>query len=266
MRIYLAELREEFRGPRALVVWAGLTTVLTVGGPLGTLHNCTFEHRFLFWSVVVIGMILLTAIFSAGVNRITRRPLMRRDVALVAGVVSLVLTLPIRAFAAGDGTLSMGIVSSRPTETLVFLFLTALALTAFRHLAQSPATVAGMPGAVARMDAAPEPSSLPAPDLPRVVARLEPHLQGELLALTGRDHYVDVRTTAGTGSILMRFSDAMAEAAPVPGTQIHRSHWVAWAAIDGVEREGGKVLVRVAEQRLPVSRSFRDALAARGLA
>ena len=65
MRGYLTDLRAEFRGPRSLVVWAGLTFALAIGGPLGTLHNCTFEHRFLFWSVVVIAMIILTAMVSA---------------------------------------------------------------------------------------------------------------------------------------------------------------------------------------------------------
>jgi hypothetical protein len=264
MRAYWAELREEFRGPKTLVVWAGLTTLLTVGGPLGTLHSCTFQHRFLFWSVVVIGMILLTTMVSAGINRLVRRPLMRRDVALVAGIVSLVLTLPIRSFAAGSGDLSVGIVTSRPTETLAFLFLTAMALSGFRHLMRMPDhVVIDRIGAGGTM--AVETEAKPAQELPRVVTRLEPRLQGELLALTGRDHYVDVLTRAGRGSILMRFSDAMSEAGMVPGTQIHRSHWVAWSAIDGVEREGAKVFVRVADERFPVSRSFRNALAARGL-
>ena len=101
--------------------------------------------------------------------------------------------------------------------------------------------------------------------MPRVVARLEPHLHGALLSLTGRDHYVDVRTAAGTGAILMRFSDAMAEVAPVEGAQIHRSHWVAWAAIEGIARDGGKPVVVTGTERLPVSRRYRQALVDRGL-
>lgn len=252
MRAYVAELRAEFQGPRALVVWAGLTTVLAVGGPLGTLETCTFEHRFLFWSVVVIAMVTLIAMAQALWTRISGRPPGRRDLPFVAAAVALGLTVPIRAVAAGHGEMSVQIVSSRMTETLAFLFLTTLALAAFRQMhiplaapAEPPVTTPG--------------------DQPRLVARLDPALQGDILSLTGRDHYVDVRTTAGAASILMRFSDAMAEAAPVEGTQIHRSHWVAWSAIDGVERDGGKIAVIVAGQRLPVSRSYRAALAERGL-
>lgn len=253
MRAYLSELRAEFRGPRALVVWAGLTLLLAVGGPLGTLQSIDFERRMLFWAAVVIGMISLSSLATTVLARLLGDAPRKRDLIIAAAVVALVLTVPISAFAAGKTGISVGIVTSRVGETLAFLFLTALALTSIRHLDLSP-----------QGDVLPLPADA-APDLPRVVARLEPHLQGRLLSLTGRDHYVDVRTTAGTGAILIRFSDAMAEVAPVEGAQIHRSHWVAWAAIDGVERDGGKLVLVVGDEKLPVSRSYRQALAERGL-
>lgn len=255
MRAHLADLRAEFRGPRALVVWAGLTLLLSVGGPLGTSHSVDFEHRFLFWALIVIGMVSLSAIVTDILARLSGEMPRKRDIILAAAVVALVLTLPIRALAAGATTLSVGIVTSRASETLAFLFLTALAVVAMRHMDLTPKKVAGLPPADAGE----------AVDHPRVVARLEPELRGALLSLTGRDHYVDVRTTAGTGAILMRFSDAMAEVAPVEGAQIHRSHWVAWSAIRGVIGESGKVFVQVGDQKLPVSRSYRQALAERGL-
>ncbi|OYU19300.1 MAG: hypothetical protein CFE34_06155 [Rhodobacteraceae bacterium PARR1] len=254
MRAYLDDLRAEFRGPRALLIWAGLTVLLAVGGPLGTLQSCDFEHRVLFWALVVMGMISLSAIMMDMMGRLSGDAPRKRDLIIAAAVVALVLTVPIRALAAGATEVSIEIVTSRTSETLAFLFLTALALSSVRHLELSPKETITLPQAAEDVS-----------DLPRVVARLEPHLQGGLLSLTGRDHYVDVRTTAGTGAILMRFSDAMAEVAPVEGAQIHRSHWVAWAAIDGVERDGNKFYVVTGDQRLPVSRSFRGALAARGL-
>lgn len=255
MHAYLDDLRAEFRGPRALLVWAGLTVLLAVGGPLGTLHSCAFEHRVLFWALVVIAMISLSAIVMDVIGRLSGTAPRKRDLVIAAAVVALVLTLPIRAFAAGMTELSVAIVTSQANETMAFLFLTALALSSVRHLELTPKAAMSVPQA----------DTDSAPDLPRVVARLEPQVQGALLSLTGRDHYVDVRTTAGTGTILMRFSDAMAEVAPVQGAQIHRSHWVAWSAIDGVERDGGKYFVLSGDQRLPVSRSFREALAERGL-
>jgi DNA-binding LytR/AlgR family response regulator len=253
MRADLARVRAEFRGPRALAVWAGLTMLLTVGGPLGTLQSADFEQRMLFWAAIVICMISLSSLATDVMGRLMGEEPRKRDLIVAAAVVALVLTVPISAFAAGHSGFSVGIVTSHIGETMAFLFLTALALTSIRHLDLSP-----------RADVLPQPAG-EAPEIPRVIARLEPHLQGRLLSLTGRDHYVDVRTTAGMTTILMRFSDAMAEVAPVEGAQIHRSHWVAWAAIDGIEREGGKLVVVTGDEKLPVSRSYRYALAERGL-
>jgi hypothetical protein len=257
MRAYLAIVRAEFRGPRAMVVWAGLTLLLAVGGPLGTLDSCRFEHRVVFWALVVVGMISLSSLAITMIGRLLGQGPRKRDLVVAAGAVALVLTVPISAFAGGQAGISLEIVTSHVSETTAFLFLTALALMSIRHLGLAP-----QPAVLPQMGPA---AAADVSDMPRVVARLEPHLHGALLSLTGRDHYVDVRTTAGTGAILMRFSDAMAEVAPVEGAQIHRSHWVAWAAIEAIEREGGKLVVVTGAERLPVSRSYRQALAERGL-
>ena len=102
--------------------------------------------------------------------------------------------------------------------------------------------------------------------LPRIVRRLDAALQGRLVAMTVRDHYVDVYTVKGRGSVLLRFADAMAEAEGEAGGQIHRSHWVAWWAVTGVDKAEGKVWVTLAQDmRLPVSKSHRAKLEERGL-
>ena len=104
----------------------------------------------------------------------------------------------------------------------------------------------------------------PAPE-PRLVQRLDPGLRGPILSISVRDHYVDVMTGHGTASLLMRFGDAIAEAG-VAGAQVHRSHWVAWDAIDTVEREGAKLFLRLKPgMRVPVSKNHRDKLELRGL-
>lgn len=270
MRAYLAHLRAEFSGPRPFVIWAGLTGVFSFGGPLGTLESLHFENRFLLWAGVCSGMIALTAVIGAGLLRHPSGMIRRVERVLTAGVVALAVLVPIRVFAEGGTGGSLPIVSARLPETTGFLFLTALLLVTLRQVSPpvmsapalapvAPAEAEPSEGPIAEAEAAPQAV------LPRVVARLEPPLQGRLLSLTGRDHYVDVRTCAGTGSILMRFSDAMAEVAPIEGARIHRSHWVAWDAIEGVEKDGNKLFLRVAGQRLPVSRSYREALVARGL-
>jgi len=100
----------------------------------------------------------------------------------------------------------------------------------------------------------------------RLLQRLVPELRGDLVLISVRDHYVDVRTTRGQASLLLRFSDAMAEAGDVDGTQVHRSHWVAWDAVEGVNRAGGKVYLSLRNGGpVPVSRNHRAKLQDRGL-
>ena len=71
-------------------------------------------------------------------------------------------------------------------------------------------------------------------------------------------------TAQGQTSLLMRFADAMAELDGVAGMQVHRSHWVAFAAVRGITRARGKTFLQLEDGRLvPVSRSYLDAVAER---
>lgn len=269
MTVFLAEFREEFRGTTPFIAWLFVSVLLAAGGPLGTLRFGGVEQRFLLWAGIVAAMMALTALLSLIVARFLRYDLRRRETALIAVAVACAVFAPLGTVAADC---AQGLHGADPawikaghTETLVFLYLTALGLGACRFISKNPALLAPVQG-VALPTIVPMPALLPEVRvLPRILARLSPKLQGDLLALTVRDHYVVVKTRAGTDSLLMRFADAIAEAAPVAGVQIHRSHWVAWSAIDAVERDGAKVFVRIGETRFPVSRSYRPLLQARGL-
>ncbi|MEE4208304.1 MAG: hypothetical protein V2I43_03440, partial [Parvularcula sp.] len=54
--------------------------------------------------------------------------------------------------------------------------------------------------------------------------------QKRLLALSAEDHYVRVATTGGEALVSARFGDAVEAVATLPGTQVHRSWWVAEGA------------------------------------
>lgn len=262
MTPFREELVSALRGPLTPMVWASLTVILGLSGPLGTVENCTILHRTLFWSVTVGILILLNALLRAYVHAVLGWRHMQRDIPMIAGAVAIIAILPFRAVAQGHVVSSHAILSSTPSETLVFLFLTALGIGGYSYLTHldrvQPVPVAATAGT--------GPSSATADaTLPRLVMRLDPAVQGRLVSITGRDHYVDVRTLAGQTSILMRFSDAVAEAAPQDGAQVHRSHWVAWDAVSGVERDGARLFLKIGQDRIPVSRANRSLLAARGL-
>lgn len=101
---------------------------------------------------------------------------------------------------------------------------------------------------------------------PKLLGRLPAEIDGALLHLSVSDHYVEVATDRGTGRVLMRFSDAIGEVASVDGLRVHRSHWVARAAVATVERDRGRTFLTLTNgARVPVSRAYEGAVARLGL-
>jgi hypothetical protein len=261
MQGFRNELRHMLAGPALPAFWAIMTLVLGLSGPLGTYENCTFAHRTMFWSVVIGSVILTNAVICAAVWATIGRLSGTSGIPLVSAAVTLVLFAPVTAVAQGQIVQDHPMFTASTAETMTFLFLTALGIGGYNLLARADVAA---PAAAAPASAS-TPEGQPAP-LPRLVMRLDPALRGDLYAITGRDHYVDIRTSKGAATILMRFSDAMLEAAPVAGGQVHRSHWVAWGAVTAAERAAGKLHLALADgSRVPVSRTYQDAVAARGL-
>lgn len=111
----------------------------------------------------------------------------------------------------------------------------------------------------------------PAPALPepvaeaRLFARLPPRLGTDLIALEMEDHYLRVHTRLGSDLILLRMRDAVNELDGLDGLQVHRSWWVARAAVEQVERDGRNVVLRLAGGlAAPVSRNQVPVLRAAG--
>lgn len=103
------------------------------------------------------------------------------------------------------------------------------------------------------------------PGLALLLRRLPPEIGHDILCLKAQEHYTNVVTTCGNALVYMRFSDAVGLAsAGIEGVQVHRSHWVARAAIRNFERVDGRIMVRLVNgETLPVSRSHQGQL--RGL-
>jgi hypothetical protein len=122
-----------------------------------------------------------------------------------------------------------------------------------------------------RPAAAPEPvraasAESPAPAESPFLERLPPALGRDLLCLEMQDHYVRAETALGSTLLLMRFRDAVAELG-ASGMQVHRSWWVAAAAVEALERDGRGARLRLRGGGIvPISRallpSVRERLAA----
>ena len=97
---------------------------------------------------------------------------------------------------------------------------------------------------------------------PRFLERLPAKLGRDVIYLNVSGHYVNAVTTEGSGVILMRFADAVAELGDV-GIQVHRSYWVAHRHITGIFRRDERTMVRVTGgHELPVSRTHLSAVRA----
>jgi DNA-binding LytR/AlgR family response regulator len=63
--------------------------------------------------------------------------------------------------------------------------------------------------------------------------------------------------------ILMRLADAIGELPPSHGMQVHRSWWVGYEAVASIEREAGRVTLRLTDgTQVPVSRTYQAAVRA----
>lgn len=258
LRLALREMQQVLARPGTAVILAAMILGLGFSGPFGTFDSLRFLPRILYWAAVI----LLT--FTSGwvVARWVMLALMRRGAARVGQW--LAASLAVSAVVAAEvGVLNALMFEQRPFDlpalgdlmlsTVPIAVLVTAALTwGYRRPAPSAAP-APAPG-----------PALPAP--PRLLARLPLDKRGALIALSVQDHYVEVVTTKGRELLLMRLSDAIAEADPCAGLQVHRSHWVALDKVRAARRDGARGVLTMADGReIPVSRSYLPDAKAAGL-
>ena len=88
---------------------------------------------------------------------------------------------------------------------------------------------------------------------------------GAAICLQMEDNYVRVHRTSGSMLELMPLHEAIKRYGQAEGLQVHRSWWVAAAAVDGAERESRNWRLRLANGlRVPVARNRIAAVRAKG--
>lgn len=255
---FLSELRADLQSRIPLLVWVLTTAVLAATGPFGSYGEMSLGQRGMFWAPVLaicIGAATLIRAFVYGGLKIRNHLI---GSVLITALMCLALCPPlilVLGVLFGDRPASMPDLE----EIVLLIASVSLGVCSLRHSAEI--VVAPLADTAEDLVSPPAPPPVPE-DCPaaqsRLMRRIAPELQGDLWSMTVRDHYVDVVTSVGPVSLLMRFGDAIEEAEPVEGLQIHRSHWVALSAVEGTDREGQRLFVRVkGGQRLPVSKAHR---------
>lgn len=244
-------------GPRGRFILAQVVIALCIGlllgkiGAFGTYRELAVLDRYVYWlaitlidwSLIVATARALRAVFAA--------------FAALPLVIQVMLTVIIAAL---PGTLAVCGLDSllRVVPQWDWLPLLYINTAVMAFAIALPVALALRPAATP----AAEPQQMPPPArMPSFLNRIPPALGRELLALEMEDHYLRIHTAKGSALILLRLRDALAELEGVDGLQVHRSWWVARAALDAVAREAGKPVLKLKNGlSVPVSRSYREAV------
>lgn len=246
--------------------WRGLPAAIPVGlllgflGPFGSYPAYPPATRYAFWLGLTVAGALAAVAADALLPRARPRvgPWRIGAVALASAapmtfVVAWTMSLvqPGRVFAPQQLPALFAAVAA---VQLLVAYATAIA-------ASHPAS----PPAEAPAPASPEPAEAPPPAFPpALLAKLPPAIGRDIVALETEDHYLRVHAAGGGALVLMRMADAVALIDPRLGAQVHRRWWVAEAAVAGLQPDGQKLSLRLADGRLvPVGRTFAAATRAR---
>jgi len=254
LQLALREMQAHFGDRRVLAGMAVVALLLGVAGPFGTFEQLSFGPRVAYWAATVVACYGLGFGVALFVSRLfglrVRRPWAR---VLVFGAITGV---PVTLAVIAVNFIALGQASIEPLGLWVECTLIGMGVITIREIVE---------GSVQRPAA--EAGAVPAAEpLPPILDRLPLPARAALWALVVQDHYVEVVTERGATLVLLRLSDAIRETGAVPGIQIHRSHWVALAAIARVVRADGKPAVELPDgRRLGISRGYLAAAREAGL-
>lgn len=230
---------------RSHVVAAAAGLFLTLVGALGTDAAPWFD-RLVFWVI----LLQLGSFFASVVGvAVSHRPRIGESVTLRWVVMTLAVAAPMTLFSWGLARVVFG--WAAPIDVAFFVWASLLITGSMTALMTAIAT----PGRATQ-----GPQSPPAGV--KLRERLPPPFRGaEIYAVSAEDHYLRVHTSAGGALVLLRLADALAELDGIEGAQIHRSWWVARAAIVGAHRDGRKMTLTLKGDIIaPVSRPNVKAL------
>ncbi|MBN8845611.1 MAG: LytTR family transcriptional regulator DNA-binding domain-containing protein [Sphingomonadales bacterium] len=256
-----------------LLIMVALGLLIGLLGPFGT-FDAPPAQRMVSWVIWILsGYILFrpTGIVARWLCEATGMP--RYTGTLLALVVASVpLTLVITMMAM---RMDFGEALRWPGFWTMYLYIwvvSAVVSTATNVLLGRGAPVeagAAAPSPLAaRVVSSPAPE--PTPTLAPEPAALTPALPlppgfGTVRALKGEDHYIRVIGDGREEMILMRMRDAIDRLGAAEGLRVHRSWWVAKAAVAGMRRDGRTaILTLTGGHEVPVARDMMPHLRAAG--
>ena len=244
-----------------LQIWGMTSLGLGAVGPFGSFLGIGFFERTLYWGAVVGASILLASVLRRAALMLVGRGRPPFVVDAIATPSMVVLYSPSLFYfnqVVFDRVEIQGELPFSLLQTAAIVLVVTLILIAVREVFRLHGSGVQPVSWTTAKQASGAATQSP------LIARLPEELRGEVQLISGADHYVEVRTNRGVGSVLLRFSDAVRELGDHPGVRVHRSHWVADCAVAGVQRDGSRWLVVLrCGEKIPVSRSQTEAVLAR---
>ena len=250
-----AETYSRLRKPFTIFVIMACWILASIAGPFGTYDAMSFVLRAQYWFLIVTGAVFAGYAIQA-INAVLIGPKRALLSDFISSVMMTIVFAPcVIALRSFFSTLVDGLVVVPLTITLN-TFLASLAIYVLCRQLMPAETGRYLIRETDDQDAT-----------PRLMRRLSPEIMGPVLRLSGRGHHVEVVTDIGRETLRLRLTDAIDEMEPIEGVSSHRSHWVACAAIEGVELDDNKKLfLRLRNgDRVPVSRGYRPKLEDAGL-
>ncbi len=248
LQLTLREMRALVTSYRTWVIFAGVILILGISGPFQTFEYFPLGPRLAYWTIngaasYFVGSFFGTWASHASDNWKVLYPFRFMAIGLAAGLPVSIVVILINGAALNDfGTVKDALL------LMVYCIGISMAIVGLIMAINTSHTT--------------EDAIKTAP----ILDRLPAGKRGKLLSLSVQDHYVEVVTTRGKHLTLIRLSDAIAEPTGTNGLQVHRSHWVAFEAINAVKRNEGKVRIHTQNgEKFPVSRTYIPKLKESGL-
>lgn len=241
--------------PFAALAWLGSIIIISFAGPFGTFEAKPIGLRLIYWGGLIATAIVLAVTireifrhFFPDASQRSEDISTASGLALVFGPMVFLINLALTGEFAPSG---VGLLAC-----ILVVLLVSLTVAAVRYALCMPM-----------------PPNASTPDLPdisprdRLLQRLDVPDGVRIRHVASDNHHVIVRTSDDQSyRVLLRLRDAIREIDHEAGFCIHRSHWVAIFAIDGLAQDDGRDMVRLTcGKHVPVGPKYRKNLEVSGV-
>lgn len=221
--------------------------IVSLVGPFSTYERFGLGQRLLYWGALIGGFFLPAHWIRTGVRRVASGPALRRNLLaiFVVGICLAPVVWWVNWQLLGDTVAGWNAF----IEHLVLIWLICFAPLLVRGVGVATPDEAS----VAPAPQASEDGTETAPQIP-LLRHLEPDLRGPIRRVSANDRQSQVFTDKGETSVRMRFSDVLIQLDGASGMQVHRSHWLAFDAIEQLQQDGRRFVAKLrCGGKVPVS-------------